>query len=145
MPGIPISLMPLVTQLNNTDRFVISQGSNAGDNKAIQYQALVSLVQAISGQVLQSGQGTNYLNNNIAPDVITNMAVILTQGKWILDFSSSMSGTGVTGPNLAYYLVYNINPVNSSHIVPLLDHKLPIQYSRQNIRDRTGILLWSNK
>lgn len=109
--GIPISLMPLITTLSPTDKIPVSIGSNAGDNRAIEWSALQALIAAMSGEIAQHTQNTNYNNNNIAPDVITAMNFVLTEGRWLVDFSSWANSTGLNPMDLNYYLVRNSNPL----------------------------------
>jgi hypothetical protein len=111
--GVPISAMQPVTALNPTDNFVISQGPVLGNNKRIEYQDLLALITAAVqnfGQSLVTVQTTNYTNNNLAPDVIPGLSLLLTQGKWDIFFDCSMTGSGVLA-DIAYYISYNTNPL----------------------------------
>jgi len=111
--GVPISAMMPTTTLNNTDKFVISQGPNLGDNKSITYSALLALVTTAVqnfGQSLSSVQTVGYTNNNIAADVIPSLNIVLTAGKWDIFFDASVAGSA-TPDDFSYYISYNTNPL----------------------------------
>lgn len=114
--GVPISALLPTATLAATDAFAISIGSALGDNRKINWAALQTLIQlSASGQVVQSIQTISYANNNNTPVVITGHNVILTEGKWLLDFSSSVLSGGLVSPNIEYYLVYNVNPLLTAY------------------------------
>jgi hypothetical protein len=111
--GVPISAMTPTNTLNNTDKFVISQGPVLGDNKSITYSALLALITSAVqnfGQSLSSVQTAGYTNNNIAADVIPSLNIVLTQGKWDIFFDASVAGSA-TPDDFSYYISYNTNPL----------------------------------
>lgn len=115
--GVPISALLSTATLASTDNFPLSIGSALGDNRKISWANLQTLIQSLTGQVTQNVQTISYTNNNSAPVVITGHNVILGPGKWLLDFSSSVLSSGVIGPKIEYYIVYNSNPLLTAYDV----------------------------
>ena len=114
MAGSPVSLMQLIQQLNNTDRFYVSQGQTLADNKAILWEDLLALIQQSSqSSVVQSIQTSNYTNNNASDAVIPNMNVVLTEGKYLITFDAS-GHSGGSICDMTFTLLYNTNSAITS-------------------------------
>lgn len=113
MSGVPISAMTAQTTLADTDQFPFVVGSALGDNRKITWGDLKLLLQTYGG-ITQSVQTSNYTNTNSVNTVIPNLNLILTEGKYLINFNASL-GAGVVDTDMTYSILYNTNSSLTSY------------------------------
>lgn len=113
MSGVPISAMTAQTTLADTDQFPFVVGSALGDNRKITWGDLKLLFQTYGG-ITQSVQTSNYTNTNSASAVIPNLNLILTEGKYLINFNASI-GAGAVDTDMTYSILYNTNSALTSY------------------------------